>query len=154
MATYPLLFSFHDVVAGSGFWAGVVKDGRALLVEDEESSWFYGVDPGSVAGNGSTAQEAHQDFRAGYRSVLADFADEADDFETFKALAMDFLSAVNVPNEVLWEEAVKDADSADRPDWLPKRSAKLDRRLEVVELQEPRETINDPSSQSEILAAA
>ena len=150
MATYPLLFSFRDVVAGNGYYAGVVIDGRAILVEDEEGSWFYGVEPGGVAGHGDTAQEAHQDFRAGYRSVLADLSDEADDFAAFKRLAMDFLTTVNRPNEVLWEGAVERVRSGELDlNWLPQRSSDLKREVKVVELREdPRNAINDPDTQS------
>ena len=105
MGTYPLLFSFRDVVAGRGFWAGVAVEGRAVMVEDEDGAWFYGVEPGGVAGHGATGQEAHQDFLVGYRSVLADLAEEAEDFPSFEALATEFLSTVNRPTEEQWNES-------------------------------------------------
>ena len=94
-------------------------------------------------------QEAHQDFRAGYRSVLADLAEETEDFASFKALAEDFLHTVNRPNETQWEEAVQLVRKGELSlDWLPQRSADLARRIEVVELQDPRSKINDPDTQS------
>jgi hypothetical protein len=149
MATYPLLFGFRDVVAGAGFWAGVAVDGRALLVEDEEGAWFYGVEPGGIAGHGATAQEAHQDFRAGYRSVLSDLADEATSFEDFQRLAHGFLSTVNRPNEAQWREAVERVRAGEvNLDWLPQRSADKPRRHKVKELEEPRGAVNDPENQS------
>lgn len=138
MATYPLLFSFHDVVAGKGFVAGVTMDGRAILVEDEEGAWFYGVEPGSLAGFGSTHQEAHQDFRSGYRSVLADIADEAQDFDQFYELVEEFLTTPNEPNLDDWNEAVQEVRSgAVNLEWLPRRDAEASRRHNIVELEEP-----------------
>lgn len=126
--TYPLLFTFQDVVACSGFWAGVTIDGRAVLVEEGDGTWLYGVEPGSVAGEGATAQEAYQDFRAGYRSVLADLAEEAADFRTFEALATEFLSTENRPNEARWAASVQLVRAGDLDlSWLPKRSADLAR---------------------------
>ena len=155
MAEYPLLFGFRDVIAGSRFWAGVHIDGRALLVEEDDGAWLYGVEPGSVAGYGATAQEAHQDFRAGYRSVLADLAEEAEDFAAFKALVQDFLSTVNRPNEAQWEEAVQLVRTGElNLEWLPQRSANLARRIEIVELKDPRREINDPDTQSPVQSLA
>ncbi len=152
MDTYPLLFSFHDVVAGNGFFAGVTIDGRALLEEDEEGAWFYGVEPGSLAGHGSTRQEAHQDFRAGYRSVLADIAYEVESFSQFEVLARDFLCTINGPTEADWKELVGQVRSGDlNLNGPPRRDADLARKVTIMELEleEDRQSvINDPKAQS------
>jgi len=158
MATYPLVFGFHDVVGGSGFWAEVRIDGRAIMVEEDDGTWFYGVEPGGLAGHGATAQEAHEDFRAGYRSVLADIVEEAEDFRAFRARVTDFLSTVNRPNEAEWEANLVRAGEL-KLDWLPVRRAgapgRIEERIRVEELQDPQGVINDPdiSSTTQSLAA-
>jgi hypothetical protein len=155
MAEYPLLFGFSDVVAGSGYWARVAIDGRVLLVQDEDGAWLYGVQPGGIAGHGATVQEAHQDFRAGYRSVLADLAEEAENFTAFEALVSEFLNTVNRPNEAHWEQLVQlvRAGKLDL-EWLPQRSADLARCVKIVELEDPRSEINDPDTQSPVQSLA
>ncbi len=155
--TYPLLFTFRDLVKGNDFWAGVSIEGRAVLDEDEdEGAWFYGVQPGSLAGHGETGQEAHQDFLRGYRSVLSDLADVAEDFTAFKTLANEFLSTINRPVERQWEEAVALVRAGDlKLGWLPKRNADLKRKIEIVEveLRDTRAAINNPASPLQSLAA-
>lgn len=158
MTAYPLVFGFYDVIAGTGFWAAVWIDGRAIMVDEDDGVWFYGVEPGGVAGHGVSAQEAHEDFRAGYRSVLADIADEAEDFSTFKTQVTDFLTTINRPNEAEWEESAKLRRAEDlKLGWLPVRKAStpgpIEERIRIEELQDPQGTINDPDTASSRLAA-
>ncbi len=148
-AVYPLLFTFRDVIAGNGFLAGVAVDGRAVLEESpEDGAWFYGVDPGGIAGHGETSQEAHQEFREVYRSILDDISAEAADFPAFEALVTEFLSSINRPNEEQWLESVELVKAGELDlGWLPKSSSQRERCIKVTELHEPR-SINGPSAQS------
>jgi hypothetical protein len=50
MTRYPLLLGFHDLVAGNGYIAGIaLSNGRALLVDEGDGFWMYGVNPGGMA---------------------------------------------------------------------------------------------------------
>ena len=108
MTTYPLLFGFRDLVAGRGFFAEIAVDGRAILVEEEDASfWMYGVNPGAIAAGGDCTGAARSEFRSLYRSVLFDFAGVAEDFAELKQLVADFFNQTNEDNEARWAAAVK-----------------------------------------------
>src|SRR3989344_5730364 len=86
MNYHPLLFTFGDVIAGNGFLAGVKLSGRAVMIEEEPGKWWmYGVYPGAIAQAGETPKEAYLHFRSTYKEALFDIAQEANDFESFKA---------------------------------------------------------------------
>jgi hypothetical protein len=103
---YPLLFGFHDFVAGNGFVAGITLHGRALLVDEGEGFWMYGVNPGGVAAGGASLGEAQAEFRSAYRSVLFDIASEAGGFEDLKSQVERFFAETNEPTRAEWEEAM------------------------------------------------
>lgn len=107
MNVYPLFFNHGGLVAGRGFLAHVRIQGRCLLEEtDEEFVSFFGVNPGGVAGQGSTQDEARRDFLEHLRLVVFDFASEALSFEHFKELVEAFVAETNRPSEAQWLEAV------------------------------------------------
>lgn len=105
MTRYPILFGFRDLIAGNGFVAGVTVNGRALLVDEGDGYWMYGVNPGGVAAGGATATEAQSEFRVAYRSVLFDIAAEAMDFATFRTEVERFFNETNEPTKAEWDEA-------------------------------------------------
>ena len=107
MTRYPILFGFQDLIAGNGFVAGVTVNGRALLVDEEDGYWMYGVNPGGIAASGATASEAQAEFRVIYRSVLFDAAAEAVDFASFRSEVERFFSETNEPTKTEWDEAVQ-----------------------------------------------
>jgi hypothetical protein len=107
MKTFPLLFQFRDIVAGNGFLARVLVDGRALLtVEDDGDQWVYGVQPGSISGGASDAATALNEFKTRYQSVLFDIAGEAPTFEDFKREVRAFFDTVNQKDESEWMTAL------------------------------------------------
>lgn len=105
---YPIIFSYSDVIAGNGYVVGVaVEGGRFLMVDEGDGDfWIYGVNPGGISDGGKSQKEATSAFRKTYQAVLYDIANEAPDFEAFKAEANDFLLQENevVLNE--WRAAV------------------------------------------------
>lgn len=106
MKAFPILFSYRDTVVGRGFVAGVGADGRALLVhEDDLTWWLYGVEPGGVAGGGNSREEALRAFQERYQSVLFDFAAEAASFPQFKTMVEQFFSAIHEPHAAGWNDA-------------------------------------------------
>lgn len=105
MTHYPVMFTFQDVVSGNGFLAGVTMTGRALMCkEKDEKWWIYGVHPGGMAQFGDSAPEAFSNFRASYKAVLFDIAEEASNFEAFKTEVGRFYQEVGEGEEARWEE--------------------------------------------------
>lgn len=105
--SYPIVFSFRDLIAGNGFVVGVEIDGRALLVEESSSDvWLYGVQPGGVAGGDATREVALMEFKRNYLSVLFDMAAEADSFESFEKDMRQFFFDENSPNAQEWAQAL------------------------------------------------
>ncbi len=122
MTRYPLLFGFRDLIAGKGFVAGVTLRGRALLADEGDGFWMYGVNPGGLAAGGKTPGEAQAEFRQGYRSVLFDIAAQAGDFADFRQQAIAFFQETNRPTEREWEEAVAEVRKGNVvADWLPSK---------------------------------
>lgn len=108
MNKFPIVFRFRDIIAGNGFVANVLLDGRALLVVEEDGDqWVYGVQPGSVAGGASDASTALNEFKIRYQSVLFDIASDAKTFEDFKKNVEEFCRAVDSIDEVEWTTALE-----------------------------------------------
>lgn len=138
MTRYPILFGFRDLIAGNGFVAGVAVNGRALLVDEGDGYWMYGVNPGGVAAGGATASEAQSEFRVAYRSVLFDIASESADFAAFRTEVERFFSETNEPTKTEWDEAVSEVRSGKvSADWLPRGRAESRIGAEVVLLDHP-----------------
>jgi predicted RNase H-like HicB family nuclease len=141
MDEYPLLFTYREVVTGDGFMAGVILDGRALLVDEKEDGWWaYGVEPGALSETGDTPHEALFYYRQAYASVIADLARDANgSFERFQAMAEAFFAQKDAKDEARWHAArqVLQSDQA-KPHaalgGLPREKAESPRRLLVVRL--------------------
>ncbi len=142
MARYPLLFTLRDTVYGDGFVAEIVAHGSALMVEEEDGAWVYGVNPGGLASGGPDKAEAYQDFRQDYTAVLYDLAEDAKNFKAFKRLVEEFFEETNLPTEAEWQEAVQEvrAGKVDAP--LPRRSADSELTVEVRRQRRPRASDN------------
>jgi hypothetical protein len=107
MTNYPVMFTFRDVVSGNGFLSGVTLGGRALMVhEPAEQCWcIYGVRPAPIAESGKTPLEAFANFRNAYKNVLFDYAEGAQDFNTFKTQIEQFYAQPDNDEEMRWNEA-------------------------------------------------
>ena len=107
MREFPLLFCFKNVVMGDGFIAGVLMQGRALLVHEEEELWMaYGVNPGGMAAEGATKDEVMTEFKITHELILNDIARECRTFKTFQAKVKQFFDQVS--DEGAWAEAVEE----------------------------------------------
>lgn len=154
MTRYPLLFGFKDLVAGNGYVAGVsISNGRALLVEEEDGFWMYGVNPGGLAAGGKSIGDAQSEFRTAYKSVLFDIAAEAQGFETFRAEVERFFRETNNPTLLEWDEAVIEVRQGHTDaDWLSKKSAESTTEMEVVQLEHPMASVNALDDEAKIAA--
>lgn len=107
MKMFPLVTQFRDLIAGNGFLAHVLIDGRALLViEDDGDNWVNGVQPGGVAGGASDASTALNEFKTRYQSVLFDIAGEAATFDDFKLQVQEFFDCIDATDEAAWTSAL------------------------------------------------
>ncbi len=106
MTNYPILFGWMDLVVGQGFVAAVALNGRALLVDEGDGYWIYGVNPGGLAAGGRNQAEAQAQFRSAYRSVLFDIAAEADSFDNFKHEVESLVFDTCLPTAADWDTAV------------------------------------------------
>ena len=110
MDRLPLLFSFKNTISGEGFQAHVIIQGRALVergVEEEGEVWLTGVQPGGIAEGAKDMEEAYEKFKAGFREVLLDIADGAENFNVFELRVGEFLREVCTESEKMWWQAVR-----------------------------------------------
>ena len=123
---YPVLFTYRDVIIGAGYVAHVEASGR-FLIEDkgtDEDIWIYGVNPGGLAAKGVGQKEAAEEFRASYRTVLIDLAEESTDFNTFKNQVEIFYRSTCEATDKDWQEAVARVRNGEiDSDWLVKKPA-------------------------------
>lgn len=136
MTHYPLLYGLNDLIAGNGFFAGVSVNGRALLVDEGDGYWMYGVSPGGIAAGGATPGEAQAEFRQIYTSVLFDIAAEAESFEEFKGQVEQFFLVADDVTAAEWSAAVAEVRQGRvDADWLPKRKAesRIGVKVELLE---------------------
>lgn len=107
MATtkYPLLFSYNEILSGSGVAVRIAIEGRAVAIREDNGWWIAGVNPGAVAGGGSTLQEAFNDFRRNIKAVCIDFANDAGSFGALKQAIESFFHECDAETIAEWETA-------------------------------------------------
>jgi hypothetical protein len=105
--SFPLLFTFPELITGKGFVARVEVHGRALMVNEGDGDiWIFGVQPGGIAGGGKDYSEACREFKKSYLTVLFDVAAEAPSYDEFVAQVNAFFADVNGPNRDAWDAAL------------------------------------------------
>ena len=136
MTHYPLLFAYKDLVAGQGFLASVAIAGRALICEDEEGCWMYGVLPGGICADGDSQKEAAAGFRSTYQAALYDMVAEAPDFRTFRRQVQQFFEDEDRVLAKTWQAAVAAVRHGDlESDWLSRQPADSPRGIKVVQMK-------------------
>lgn len=145
MTHYPLLFARREKVEGDGFIARVAVSGRILLTEEDGEFWVEGVNPGGLAANGQSANEALAQFCQDFLAVLFDIASDAKSFEGFRDEVKRFFNDTSRPALKEWEEAVLQVRAGEvDADWLTKRSAETAKLgVEVTLFNQPAATNND-----------
>jgi hypothetical protein len=129
---YPLVFGFGGLVAGNGFVASVGLQGRALVEEEENETWIYGVNPGGVAADAPTRGESFQAFKEACRSVILDLAEVTDSFDAFKAGVERFFHETNEPTEKEWLDAVVQVRHGMTVEGLEKSDGSADKAPSVT----------------------
>ena len=162
---YPVLFTYRDVVIGTGFVAHVEASGQ-FLIEDkgtDEDVWIYGVNPGGLAAKGPSQKEATEEFRASYRTVLIDMAEVSVDFDAFKNQVEIFYQSTCEATEKDWQEAVTRVRNGEiDSDWLMKKPAEHECNIKVTCIASDRPqpqidanpSMNSPSDSEAVKALA
>jgi hypothetical protein len=102
---YPFIFDFKQPISGNGFLAGVeISGGRALMLQDEDQWWMYGVFPATLSENGGTPNECFLRYMEQLKAILYDFAAEADSYESFNQTVHEFCGQSSADAE-LWNTA-------------------------------------------------
>lgn len=121
----PLFFRYQGpLVAGRGFIAQVTLEGRCLLEHTGRNFVsLLGVNPGAVAGQGDSSDEAYRELRENIELVILDFAMEAASFDQFKEAVERFALETNRPLEVAWRASVEAAPAgkvahSEFPEWV------------------------------------
>ncbi len=150
---YPILFRFSDRFrfAGNGYSVWVKMFGRALLTEEQDGFWMYGVNPGGMAACGATEREAMNEFRQAYTAVMEDIVEESLSFEALQAEVHRFCG--DDSDTGLWFEAVAEISAgAEAPDWLPRDRAETQPGVEVC-IDAPKPNVNPEPFPEMVLAA-
>jgi hypothetical protein len=105
---HPIMITLQEAISGNGFLAGITMSGRALMRLEDAEWWIYGVRPAAIAESGKTVDEAFLHFRNRYKETLLEIAQEAQNFEVFKAEVERFFNEEDADNEDarLWENAL------------------------------------------------
>jgi hypothetical protein len=142
MNEYPLLFTIREVIEGSGFVAGVVCNGRALMASEGEDGWHAsGVEPGALSELGGTPHEAYFHFRQAFSDSLRVLATDSEDFAGFEKRVRQWCGHVDREEEQRWLQARKQVQAGAETDapfkQLPKETAEAPRGVVVVRLDVP-----------------
>ncbi len=116
MSHIPLFFQFGQIVAGRGFVADVRFLGRATCTREFGSTWIYGVNPGALAEEGESLQDAYDNFRDALVSILFALAEDAADFGAFRAAARSFFDATDGTSVDEWRTAREAIRAGETPD--------------------------------------
>lgn len=125
MKTYPIFYRFTERISGDGFWAFVELSGRALAVQEAEGEWWAcGVNPGAIAGQGTTIREAFSDLQQAFRNYLEDSAKEFRTFAEFRSELERFFSESDAQTQAEWDAAVAIMRAgAEAPEHLAKEAS-------------------------------
>lgn len=159
MQHLPLYFDLRQVVVGNGFLAAIRLRGRATGMEDFGSIWIYGVNPGGLADHGPDLKTAYANFRRSLGLVLFDIAEDAADFDEFRAAVSDFLDQTDAESVAEWIEARREIRSGRVPEVdFPQEGDDLEPEMQIRDLTAARSSeltpdLNEIPAPQERLAA-
>lgn len=102
------MLTLQDSISGNGFLARITMSGRTLMRLEDGEWWMYGVQPAAIAASGENIDEAFRNFRASYKQILMDIAQESRTFKDFETQVIKFFEENDADNEDerSWEEAL------------------------------------------------
>lgn len=101
----PLFFNYSDLVVGRTFVAGVRMIARVLAEHDGEKWWLNGVHPGAITESGADVSTAALNFRNALRTIVFEFAAEADTYDSFRATVAKFFDDTDSSMKKDWDDA-------------------------------------------------
>jgi hypothetical protein len=141
MKSYPLYFTFKDVVKCGDSTSLVLAKGRVLMTLEEDEWWLYGVQPGGMAGYGRSQAEAFIDFRKGFKEILEGIASDATSPQEFERVARGFFCAIDKEDERIWEESRQQLRSGNQHPPadldLKKETEVLDAHINIISIVVP-----------------
>lgn len=104
---YPLYWQYRDQVAGDGFTAAVVAQGRCLMTFEDGEWWIRSVEPGGFCAHGATIEFAMKAFQIAWTEVLEDCAFERSSINDFEREVRSLFSETQISrlDEMDWQEA-------------------------------------------------
>lgn len=130
---YPLFLSYKGAIIGNGFVAEIAATGRLLATVESEGWWLYGVNPGAIAAEGRSLDDAHTAMRESLRLVFIDFAQDSANFQEFERRVRAFFHETDEQSVQEWEAAVQLVrSSATHTMGLPRRPAETGATIDVV----------------------
>lgn len=104
---WPLLFRFRGPVLGKGYVAIVELLGRVLARPEKDGVWLDGVNPGALAVGASSIKAANKELNSALTAVFVEFAEQAANFDDFKATVVKFFHETDNETVSEWEASVK-----------------------------------------------
>lgn len=135
----PIQFRLNLAVQGKTFEAFVRVDGRALMVFEDGEWNCDGVEPGGLTRSGEVPFAAFEAFRAAFRHVLDDLAEESTTLADFQR-EVGMLFHTNARAAERWERAQREltrGGELDEPFQTMPRSAPRPSRITVTPLSQP-----------------
>lgn len=123
METYPIFFSFKEVIACGRFKGLIKANGRALLVFEDEKWWMHGVQPGGMSASADTPEAAFNEFSNAFGNILRDIAGETDCPNKFEKTVRKFFDTIDEEDEKVWLRSRKRIRSGKQS--VPRKLGKL-----------------------------
>ncbi len=150
--TYPLVFTYRVTVQGPRYLAGVeLRGGAVVTVEPDGAYLAHGLQPGGIAGEGTTLREAYHDLEQSIELVLYDLAEAAADLEAFSASVRQFFDDTDPWAERAFAAARRDVAAGTIECDLPKVPEPTF-SANVVEFEQPSARNNPAPTAVEIAA--
>lgn len=131
---WPLYFSHRESIEGKGFVALVTMQGRVLVSREDRSdsdqpAWvFYGVQPSGLSAEGESVPVAFAVFRDRLKDILFSIADDAENFDRFKAEVDAFFNDIDADAEV-WSRRAAEVRAGQTVEEMA--VSRLPRRVEL-----------------------
>lgn len=124
-AMWPILFQYQGPVIGKGFVADVQLCGRLLVEIETNGVWLYGVNPGALAVPAVNIAAGSAAVTKALTAAFVDFAEDASNFDGFKAEVERFFESTDEESDVEWKAAVQAIRNGSLPalSGLPMKSA-------------------------------
>ena len=145
---WPLIFTYKGTIIGKGFLADVVIKARVLARLESDGVWVDGVNPGAIAVGAGSLRETQHKLRSTMDKLFIDFADEATDFDGFKAAIVQFVEQSDPETQHEWQCARDDvrAGTIPVPDDLPRETEEapfvVDVALKQVDTATPQDNLS------------